>query len=185
MGISQKKVLALLFAVAGTLVFSSLCEAQYTITSLTGRSLKQTVLKVANAGASVPGVFCSTAGCESEISPFPAFNVSCPGTAGTCTFEFNVCARIAPKTGQFDDDYFESIRIDGAVPSPGPVDLTLAIPPTDGSPNQENYCATSVASGISLGSHSISMALGAADLTGNGTHADIPNVVFTVRVYKP
>ena len=185
MGISRKKVLAFLIAVTGTLLLSGLCEAQYTITSLTGRSLKQTIFKVANAGASVPGVFCSPSGCENEISPFPAFNVSCPGTSGTCTLEFNVCARIAPKPGQFDDVYFHSIRVDGAVYSPGPVDLSYAIPPTDGSANQENYCATSIASQISFGSHSISMALGAVDLTGNGTHADIPNVVFTVRIYKP
>ena len=184
MGMYRKKILVLLFA-AGTLLLSSLSEAQYTITSLTSRSLKHTIFKVANAGASVPGLFCSPAGCENEMSPFPAFNVTCPGTSGTCTLEFNVCARIAPKSGQFDDVYFQSVRIDGAVYSPGPVDLSYAIPPTDGSANQENYCATSVASGVLLGSHSISMALGAVDLTGNGTHADIPNVVFTVRVYKP
>jgi len=88
------------------------------------------------------------------------------------------------KTSQFDDNYFHTIRIDGAVPSPGPADLTMAIPP-GAPPDQQNYCATSVGAGISVGVHTVSMTLGAQDLTGNGVHADIPNVVFKVRVHKP
>ena len=180
----SRTVLALLLVVTGTILYCPTAEAQYTVTTLSNRVLKKTYMQVANAGNSTPGVFCSPSGCVNQLSPFPNLSVSCPGT-GTCTFEFDVCARIAPKTSQFDDNYFHTIRIDGAALSPGPGDITMAIPP-GAPPDQQNYCATSaVGSGISAGVHTVSMTLGAQDLTGNGVHADIPNVVFKVRVHKP
>jgi hypothetical protein len=166
------------------IIFPATAGAQYNITNLNNRKLKATHLKVANSGPSVPGVVCSGAGCVGEMEPFPASSVACPGTSGTCTFEFEVCARIAPKANGFTDNYFHRIRIDGAAPSPGPTDLSFAIPP-GAPPVQENFCVTSAASGIAFGNHTVTLKLGVVDLGGNGGHAELPNVVFKIKVYKP
>lgn len=180
----MKKLLAVLLVAGATLIYSPIAQAQYTVTTLSNRVLKKAYVQVANAGASVPGVFCSTSGCVNQIAPFPALTVNCPGTSGTCTLEFNLCARVAPKAGLFNDNYFHTVTVDGAVPSPGPVDLTLAIVP-GAFPDQQNFCAKSYGSGIPFGNHSVAITIGAQDLDGNGVHADIPNVVFDVKVYKP
>ena len=160
-----------------------IAEAQWVETHLNNRKLKKTHLRVANAGPSTPGVVCFGSGCVGESEPFSASSIACPGTT-TCTFEFEVCARIAPKPNGFNDNYFHRIRIDGAAPSPGPTDLTFAIPP-GAQPVQENFCVTSAASGIAVGTHNVTLKLGVQDLGGDGGHALIPNVVFKIKVYNP
>ena len=178
----RKFLTLLLVGIAGS-AYAPSVNAQYVQTHLNNRALKKTHIKVANSGPSTPGVICGGAGCVGEVSPFSPSSIACPGS-GTCTFEFQVCARIAPKPNGFNDNYFHRIRVDGAVPSPGPVDLSFAIPP-GAQPNQQNYCATSAASGISSGNRTVTLSLGVQDLDGDGGWALIPNVVFTIRVYKP
>jgi hypothetical protein len=129
------------------------------------------VLQRTYVNSDTPSVFASVPPGGQPIDALTT--ISCPGTTGTCTIEFDQSIQLYTTSNSIDSVSF-CAELDGS----GPDCPTLAYPlPAPGTYTTVTFPQR--ISGVSHGTHTVQSAI----VTGNGI--DVGYYTFTYRVYKP